>query len=87
MPKFTNAKKFNKINIKNIPEYKPILYRLLNNSNNEIYKGIVKRDRTLDRLLEHLTIEKEVSEQRRGIKIRRLNFFEKSFDFVQNKKH
>ena len=38
MPKFTNAKKFNKTNIKNIPEDKPIIYRLLNNSNKELYK-------------------------------------------------
>ncbi len=32
MSKFTNAKKFNKTNIKDIPEEKPILYRLLNDS-------------------------------------------------------
>jgi predicted GIY-YIG superfamily endonuclease len=59
MPKFTNAKKFNKTNIKNIPENKPILYRLLNNSNKELYTGIAKRNRTQDRLSEHLTIKKE----------------------------
>lgn len=37
MPKFTNTKKFNKTNIKDIPEEKPILYRFLNNSGDELY--------------------------------------------------
>ena len=59
MLKFTNAKKFNKSNIKNIPENKPIVYRLLNNSNKELYTGIAKRNRPQDRLLEHLNIRKE----------------------------
>ena len=59
MPKFTNARKFNKTNIKNIPEDKPIVYRLLNNSNKELYTGIAKRNRPQDRLLEHLNIKKE----------------------------
>ena len=59
MTKFTNAKKFNKTNINNIPEDKPIVYRLLNNSNQELYTGIAKRNRPQDRLLEHLNIKKE----------------------------
>ncbi|MBU1036739.1 GIY-YIG nuclease family protein [Patescibacteria group bacterium] len=59
MAQFTNAKKFNKTNIKNIPEDKPIVYRLLNNSNKELYTGIAKRNRPHDRLLEHLNIKKE----------------------------
>ena len=59
MPKFTNAKKFNRTNIKSIPEDKPIIYRLLNNSNKELYTGIAKRNRPQDRLLEHLNIKKE----------------------------
>ena len=52
-------KKFNKTNINNIPEGKPIVYRLLNNSNQELYTGIAKRNRPQDRLLEHLNIKKE----------------------------
>jgi len=59
MVKFTNAKKFNKTNIKTISEDKPIIYRLLNNSNQELYTGVAKRNRTQDRLREHLTIKKE----------------------------
>jgi len=59
MPKFTNAKKFNKTNIKNIPENKPIIYRLLNNSNDDLYLGIAKRNGTQDRLLEHINLRKE----------------------------
>jgi len=59
MPKFTNAKKFNKTNIKNIPENKPIIYRFLSNSNEELYIGIAKRNRTQDRLLEHLLTKEE----------------------------
>ncbi|MDF1498732.1 MAG: GIY-YIG nuclease family protein [Patescibacteria group bacterium] len=59
MTKFTNAKKFNKSSIKNIPENKPIVYRLLNNLNKELYTGIAKRNRPQDRLLEHLNIKKE----------------------------
>jgi len=59
MPKFTNAKKFNKTNIKNVPKDKPIVYRLLNNSNDDLYLGIAKKNRTQDRLLEHINLKKE----------------------------
>jgi len=59
MSKFTNVKKFNKTNIKNVPEDKPIVYRLLNNSNDDLYLGIAKRNRTQDRLLEHINLKKE----------------------------
>lgn len=61
MAKFTNAKKFNKTNIKNIPENKPVVYRLLNNSNKELYTGIAKRNRPQDRLLEHLNMKEKIS--------------------------
>ncbi len=69
MTKFTNAKKFNKSSIKNIPENRPIVYRLLNNSNKELYAGIAKRNRTQDRLLEHLTIKKEKIDGATKVKI------------------
>ncbi|MFH1551723.1 MAG: GIY-YIG nuclease family protein [bacterium] len=59
MPKFKNAKKFNKATIKNVSENKPVIYRLLNNSNKNLYIGIAKRNRIQDRLLEHLNIQKE----------------------------
>ena len=59
MLKFTNARKFNKTNIKDIPEEKPILYRILDNAGNELYDGIAKRNRVQERLQEHLTLKKE----------------------------
>ena len=59
MKKFTNARKFNKTDIKNIPEEKPILYRLLNNAGDELYDGIAKRGRVQERLIEHLNVKKE----------------------------
>ncbi|HQL52436.1 MAG TPA: GIY-YIG nuclease family protein [Candidatus Magasanikbacteria bacterium] len=76
MPKFTNSKKFNKTNIKDIPENKPIVYRLLNNSNNELYTGIAKRNRTQDRLLEHLNIQKEKISGATKLKIAQVNNLE-----------
>jgi len=59
MSKFSNARKFNKTKIKNIPEQKPILYRLQNNAGDELYDGVAKRGRTQERLQEHLTLKKE----------------------------
>lgn len=59
MPKFSNARKFNKTNIKNIPEEKPILYRLQNNPGDELYLGVAKKGRVQERLEEHLTLKKE----------------------------
>ena len=59
MKKFTNAKKFNKTNIKKFPEEKPIIYRLQNKSGEELYTGTAKRNRVEDRLLEHLNLKKE----------------------------
>jgi len=59
MKKFTNAIKFNKTNIKNIPEEKPIVYRLVGNSKKELYDGVAKRGRVQERLLEHLNLRKE----------------------------
>jgi len=59
MKKFTNAKNFNKTNIKNFPEEKPIIYWLKNNSGEDLYIGTAKRNRVEDRLLEHLNLKKE----------------------------
>jgi len=59
MPKFSNAKKFNKTNIKSIPEEKPILYRLQNSAGNELYDGVAKKGRVQERLEEHLNLKKE----------------------------
>ncbi len=78
MPKFTNAKKLNKTTIKNIPEDKPIIYRFLNNSNKELYTGIAKRNRTQDRLIEHLDIKKEKIPGATKIKIAQIPNIEKA---------
>jgi len=78
MPKFTNAKKLNKTNIKKIPENKPIIYRFLNNSNKELYTGIAKRNRTQDRLLEHLSLNKEKIPGATKIKIIQMPNIEKA---------
>ena len=78
MPKFTNAKKLNKTNIKNIPENKPIVYRFLNNSNKELYTGVAKRNRTQDRLLEHLDLKKEKVSGATKIKIVQMPNIEKA---------
>jgi len=59
MLKFSNARKFNKTSIKNIPEGKPILYRFQNNSGNELYLGIAKKGRVQERLQEHLALKRE----------------------------
>ena len=59
MPKFSNARKFNKTSIKNIPEEKPILYLFLNSPGDELYLGVAKRGRVQERLQEHLALKRE----------------------------
>ena len=59
MRKFTNAKKLNKTNIKNVSEDKPIIYRFQNNTSKDLYLGVAKRNRAQESLLEHLTLKKE----------------------------
>jgi len=54
MNKFSNSKKFNKTNIKQLPESKPIIYEFKNNTNEDLYVGIAKRGRVQERLNEHL---------------------------------
>lgn len=78
MPKFTNAKKFNKTNIKNISEERPILYRFLNNSGRELYDGVAKRNRVQERLLEHLNFKKDKIPGATKIKIAQFSSIEKA---------
>ena len=59
MPKFTNAKKFNKTNIKKTPENKTIIYKIKNLKGENLYVGIAGRNRGQDRLNEHKDIPKE----------------------------
>jgi len=53
--RFGRAKSFNKMNVKKIPEDKPILYRFKSEKNKELYIGVAKKSRTQERLSEHLT--------------------------------
>ena len=52
--RFSPTRKLNKTNISNVPTGKPILYRLLNNSGDNIYTGSAKRLRSQERLREHM---------------------------------
>lgn len=78
MPKFTNAKKFNKTIVKNLPEEKPIIYRFLNNSGKELYDGVAKRNRVQERLLEHLNLKKDKIPGATKIKIAQFSNIEKA---------
>jgi len=78
MRKFTNSKKFNKTSLNNIPEEKPILYRLLNNSGDELYNGIAKKSRVRERLLEHLNLKKEKIPGATKIKFMQFSSIEKA---------
>lgn len=46
--------KFTKNGIGNLPNDKPVVYRIKNRNNENIYTGIAKRGRVKDRLNEHL---------------------------------
>jgi len=50
----TKTTKFNKAGIQNLPEDKPVLYRIQTGSGNANYVGIAKRGRVQERLAEHL---------------------------------
>ena len=78
MQKFSNAKKFNKTNIKKISQNKPVVYRLQNSSGKELYDGIAKRGRAQERLLEHLTIKREKIPKATRIKIAQVPNLEKA---------
>jgi excinuclease UvrABC nuclease subunit len=45
---------YNKSGISNLPEDKPVLYRIKTDSGNVNYAGIAKRGRVQDRVEEHL---------------------------------
>ncbi len=53
--RFSRKQNFNKTNIKNTPEDKPIVYELLDNSGKNIYTGISKRGQGAERLADHLS--------------------------------
>ncbi len=78
MPKFSNARKFNKTNIRNIPEEKPILYRLQNNPGDELYAGVAKKGRVQERLGEHLALKKEKIPGAAKIKFAQFSSIEKA---------
>ncbi|MFC1595248.1 hypothetical protein ACFL3E_02385 [Patescibacteria group bacterium] len=57
--KFSRSRKFIVSNIKDVPENKTIIYKLLNNSGTNLYTGIAGRARGQDRLLEHKKFKKD----------------------------
>ena len=46
--------KFNESSIRNLPNNKPVVYKILTENNNNNYTGIAKKGRVQDRLIEHL---------------------------------
>jgi len=50
----TKKTKYNKSNIDNLPNNKPVLYRIETEGGNLNYTGIAKRGRVQDRIKEHL---------------------------------
>ncbi len=46
--------KYNKTNINDLPNDKPVVYKILTNNNSNNYTGIAKRGRVQDRISEHL---------------------------------
>jgi hypothetical protein len=46
--------KFNESGIRNLPNNKPVVYKILMENNNNNYTGIAKKGRVQDRLIEHL---------------------------------
>ena len=46
--------KFNEEGIKKLPKDKPVVYKILNSDNKNIYTGSAKRGRIVQRLKEHL---------------------------------
>ena len=48
--------KYNETGISNLPNNKPVVYKILTENNNNNYTGIAKRGRIQDRLREHLGV-------------------------------
>ena len=46
--------KYNPNDIKNLPDDKPAVYKILTQSNSNNYTGVAKRGRVRDRIAEHL---------------------------------
>lgn len=50
----TKTVKFNEEGVKDLPNDKPVVYKILNQSGENIYTGAAKRGRVKERLREHL---------------------------------
>ncbi len=50
----TKTVKYNPNNIKNLPNDKPAVYKILTQNNSNNYTGIAKRGRVRERIAEHL---------------------------------
>ena len=51
--------KFNKDDIQNLANNKPVVYKILDKNDNNIYTGKAKRGRVKQRLIEHLPGQKD----------------------------
>jgi len=59
MINFSSTKKFTKTNIKRVPNSKAIVYKIKNNTGENLYTGIAGRGRAQDRLQEHKIFKKD----------------------------
>ena len=50
----TKKVKFNKTGIENLPNYKPVVYKIITEGGRNNYTGIAQRGRVQERLEEHL---------------------------------
>jgi len=50
----TKTVKYKPEDIKNLPNDKPVVYKILTNNNKNNYTGIAKKGRVQERILEHL---------------------------------
>jgi len=52
--RFSSKQNFTKTNIGKVPKDKPVVYKLKDSKEKNIYTGVAKRSRVADRLKEHL---------------------------------
>lgn len=57
---FGRSKSFTKANIQNVPDNKAVVYKIKNNTGQNLYTGIAGRGRVQDRLFEHKELKREI---------------------------
>jgi len=71
--KFIHKGNLNKSNINKLSKNKPIIYKLKSSSGENIYTGVAKRGRSIDRLLEHLLGAKDSISGAKSFSIKQKN--------------